>query len=290
MDSGNTAWLIVATALVMVMLPGLALFYGGLVRRKNVLSTIMHSFFGLALVSVVWVIVGFSLAFGTDANLFGIPGLIGNLDFVGFINVGLEPSTVYATTIPFVLFAVVPADVRGDHAGAHHRRLRRAQALRGVRPVHDPVVDPRLLADRALGLGGRRLAVQARRPRLRGRHRGPRLVRRLGAHRRPAHRPPRRQRRRDGAPRHPDDRPRRGPAVVRLVRLQRRLRARGRRHRGERAARDQHRGRRGDHHLGPRELPPPAQGLGRGRRLRRRRRPRRDHPGVGLRDRRAARS
>src|SRR3990167_10130666 len=86
-NAGDTAWLVVATALVMVMLPGLALFYGGLVRRKNVLSTIMHSFFGLALVSVVWVVVGFSLAFGTDVGGFG---LIGGLDFVGFIRVGLE--------------------------------------------------------------------------------------------------------------------------------------------------------------------------------------------------------
>ena len=74
-DSGDTAWLLIATALVMVMLPGLALFYGGLVRRKNVLSTIMHSFFGLALVSVVWVLVGFSLAFGPDADLIGGLGL-----------------------------------------------------------------------------------------------------------------------------------------------------------------------------------------------------------------------
>src|SRR5262245_63390217 len=84
-DSGDTAWLLVATALVMVMLPGLALFYGGLVRRKNVLSTIMHSFFGLALVSVVWVLVGFSLAFAPDANLFGIAGLIGGVDFARFM-------------------------------------------------------------------------------------------------------------------------------------------------------------------------------------------------------------
>ena len=68
MDTGDTAWLLMSTALVMIMLPGLALFYGGLVRRKNVLSTIMHSFFGLALVSVVWVIVGFSLAFGPDVG------------------------------------------------------------------------------------------------------------------------------------------------------------------------------------------------------------------------------
>jgi ammonium transporter, Amt family len=57
-SSGDTAWMMIATALVMVMLPGLALFYGGLVRSKNVLSTIMHSFFGLALVSVIWVLWG----------------------------------------------------------------------------------------------------------------------------------------------------------------------------------------------------------------------------------------
>ena len=124
MNSGDTAWMLAATALVMIMLPGLALFYGGLVRRKNVLSTIMHSFFGLAIVSVVWVLIGFSLAFGKDANLFGIPGLVGNLDYVGFFNVGLEPSTIYATTIPFVLFAafqlmfaaITPALITGAFA------------------------------------------------------------------------------------------------------------------------------------------------------------------------------
>src|SRR5262249_54309657 len=105
-DSGNTAWMLISTALVMVMLPGLALFYGGLVRRKNVLSTIMHSFFGLALVSVVWVLVGFSLAFGTDVSLPILgSGFIGGLDYVGFMNVGEAPSAIYATTIPFVLFA-----------------------------------------------------------------------------------------------------------------------------------------------------------------------------------------
>jgi Amt family ammonium transporter len=124
MNSGDTAWMLAATALVMIMLPGLALFYGGLVRRKNVLSTIMHSFFGLAIVSVVWVLIGFSLAFGKDANLLGIPGLVGNLDYVGFFNVGLDPSTIYATTIPFVLFAafqlmfaaITPALITGAFA------------------------------------------------------------------------------------------------------------------------------------------------------------------------------
>ncbi len=103
MDTGDTAWMLTSTALVMVMLPGLALFYGGLVRRKNVLSTTMHSFFGLALVSIVWVIVGFTLAFGPDVNGWG---LIGNLDFALFNGVGQEPSTVYATTVPFMLFAM----------------------------------------------------------------------------------------------------------------------------------------------------------------------------------------
>src|SRR6476619_3932558 len=103
MNTGDTAWMLTSTALVMIMLPGLALFYGGLVRRKNVLSTVMHSFFGLALVSVVWVIVGFTLAFGPDVNG---SGLIGNLDFAMFNGVGQEPSTVYATTIPFMLFAM----------------------------------------------------------------------------------------------------------------------------------------------------------------------------------------
>jgi Amt family ammonium transporter len=120
-DAGDTAWVLMATALVMVMLPGLALFYGGLVRRKNVLSTIMHSFFGLAIVSVVWVLWGFTLAFGPDVGGFG---LIGGLDFAGFVNVGMEPDPTYAATIPFVLFAsfqlmfaaITPALITGAFA------------------------------------------------------------------------------------------------------------------------------------------------------------------------------
>ena len=118
-NAGDTAWLLVATALVMVMLPGLALFYGGLVRRKNVLSTIMHSFFGLALVSVVWVVVGFSIAFAPDATG---TGLFGGLDFFMFNGVGLEPAA--GSTIPFVLFAafqlmfaaITPALITGAFA------------------------------------------------------------------------------------------------------------------------------------------------------------------------------
>src|SRR2546426_9737972 len=121
MNSGDTAWMLMATALVMIMLPGLALFYGGLVRRKNVLSTIMHSFFGLALVSVVWVLIGFSLAFGKDIT--GL-GLLGGPEYVGFSNVGLEPNPSYGPTIPFVLFAgfqlmfaaITPALISGAFA------------------------------------------------------------------------------------------------------------------------------------------------------------------------------
>ncbi len=119
-NSGDTAWLLIATALVMVMLPGLALFYGGLVRRKNVLSTIMHSFFGLALVSVVWVLWGYTIAFGPDTGY----GLVGGLDFLGFANVTGEVDDRYAATIPHVLFAafqlmfaaITPALISGAFA------------------------------------------------------------------------------------------------------------------------------------------------------------------------------
>ena len=122
-DTGNTAWLLISTALVMLMLPGLALFYGGLVRAKNVLSTIMHSFFGLAIVTVVWVIVGFSLAFAPSA---GDIGIVGGLDYVFFQGVGMEPNEAYggANGIPFVLFAtfqmmfaaITPALISGAFA------------------------------------------------------------------------------------------------------------------------------------------------------------------------------
>ncbi|HCC53583.1 MAG TPA: ammonia channel protein, partial [Desulfobulbaceae bacterium] len=76
MDTGDTAFMLIATALVMLMTPGLALFYGGMVRSKNVLSTILQSFVCLGVVSIIWVIYGYSLAFGPDVG-----GLIGNLDW-----------------------------------------------------------------------------------------------------------------------------------------------------------------------------------------------------------------
>jgi ammonium transporter, Amt family len=128
-NPGDTAWVLMSTALVMLMTPGLALFYGGLVRRKNVLSTIMHSFFILALVSVTWVLFGFTLAFGKDVpiNLPGgihITGIIGGLDYIGLRGVGKEPLTQYAPTIPGsaymafqMMFAVItPALITGAFA------------------------------------------------------------------------------------------------------------------------------------------------------------------------------
>ena len=103
-DTGDTAWILISTALVMLMTPGLALFYGGMVRRKNVLGTIMHSFVAIALVSVQWILFGYSLAFGPDIN-----GFIGNLSWAGLTGVGLTPNTDYAPTVPHLAFMIYQA-------------------------------------------------------------------------------------------------------------------------------------------------------------------------------------
>jgi Amt family ammonium transporter len=99
-DTGDTAWILASSALVMFMTPGLAFFYGGLVRVKNVLATIMQSFIALALVTVLWVLIGYTLAFGPDKA-----GLIGGLDFVGLRHVGAAPNA-YAPTVPATAFMV----------------------------------------------------------------------------------------------------------------------------------------------------------------------------------------
>ncbi|HVL81538.1 MAG TPA: ammonium transporter [Actinomycetota bacterium] len=100
MDSGDTAWILVSAALVMFMTPGLAFFYGGLVRSKNVLATIMHAFVALGVVTITWTVVGYTLAFGPD-----IAGIVGGLDFFGFKDVTGEPSD-YAPTVPHIAFAI----------------------------------------------------------------------------------------------------------------------------------------------------------------------------------------
>ncbi|HEX3035199.1 MAG TPA: ammonium transporter, partial [Thermodesulfobacteriota bacterium] len=101
-DRGDTAWMLVSTVLVLMMtIPGLFLFYSGLVRSKNTLGTIMHSFIIAALISIQWVLWGYSLAFGPD-----IGGIIGNLTWLGLDGVGVEPNPNYAASIPHQLFMV----------------------------------------------------------------------------------------------------------------------------------------------------------------------------------------
>jgi Amt family ammonium transporter len=103
-DTGDTAWVLVSTALVMLMTPGLALFYGGMVRGKNVLGTIMQSFIAIAIVSLQWILIGYSLAFGPDVH-----GIIGNLDWIGLRGVGVNPNPDYARTIPHIAFMMYQA-------------------------------------------------------------------------------------------------------------------------------------------------------------------------------------
>lgn len=118
-DTGDTSFIILSAALVFLMTPGLALFYGGMVRKKNVLSTVMHSFIILGVASVLWVLVGFSLAFGTDHG-----GFIGSLEWIGLNGVGMEPYADYSATIPFLLFMafqmmftmITPAIISGSIA------------------------------------------------------------------------------------------------------------------------------------------------------------------------------
>jgi Amt family ammonium transporter len=101
MNTGDTVFVLMSAALVMLMTPGLALFYGGMVRNKNVLGTLMQSFIILGVVTLEWVLWGYSMAFGPDHG-----GLIGGLDWFGLRNVGMTSSPDYGTTIPHVAFMV----------------------------------------------------------------------------------------------------------------------------------------------------------------------------------------
>ncbi len=102
-DTGDTAWVLISAALVMLMTPGLAFFYGGLVRRKNMLSVLMQCFMILCLISLQWVLCGYSLAFGPDV---GGRGIIGGLDWLGLRGVGAQPNATYAGTVPHSAFMV----------------------------------------------------------------------------------------------------------------------------------------------------------------------------------------
>lgn len=120
-DTGDTAWMLVSSAFVLLMTPGLAFFYGGMVNKKNMISTMLQSFVALGVVSVLWVICGFSLAFGESVG-----GIVGNpLTYFSFNDVTLSSNPDFIATVPFLLFAlfqlkfaiITPALVTGSFAG-----------------------------------------------------------------------------------------------------------------------------------------------------------------------------
>lgn len=105
MNTGDTAWILVCTALVFIMTPGVAFFYGGMARRKNILSILTQCFAIICLVSLQWVLFGYSLSFGPDAG----HGIIGNLEWIGLRGVGQEPSSTYAGTVSHLAFMIFQA-------------------------------------------------------------------------------------------------------------------------------------------------------------------------------------
>lgn len=150
-SAADTVWVILSAALVMLMTPAVGFFYGGLVRRKNVMATIMYSLFTLALISVQWVLWGYSLVFGPDVG-----GLIGNLDWAGLSGVGLDPNPDYGPTIPhqaFMLFqamfaVITPALITGAFAERKSFKAFALFTLLWATLVYDP------LAHWVWGVGG----------------------------------------------------------------------------------------------------------------------------------------
>ena len=140
LSGADTAFMMVSAALVMLMTPSLGLFYGGMVRRKNVLATFQQSFILLGLISLQWMLFGYSLAFGRDT----FHGLIGGLDWAWTKGVGMAPNPDYSATIPHQLFMVyqlmfaiiTPALISGA--------FRRADEVRGLPDIHTALGDLRV--------------------------------------------------------------------------------------------------------------------------------------------------
>ena len=210
---GDTAFVLVAAALVMVMTPGLAFFYGGLVRRKNVLAIMMQSFISMGVVTVIWVLVGYSLAFSGNVG-----GVIGNLSWVGLRHVGIAPGP-WAKTIPALahfsfqeMFAIItPALITGAFAD----RVRFKSYLKFLVAwsllVYVPIVHW-IWGGGPGQMGGARLRRGDGRPRQRRLRRAGLGVGRGGQEVRPG--------REGGAQQRGVRRPRDGVVVVRLVRVQ----------------------------------------------------------------------
>jgi Amt family ammonium transporter len=141
-DPGDTAWVLICSALVMLMTPGLGLFYAGMVRKKNALGTILQSFIMVGIVSIQWVLFGYSLAFGPDRM-----HIIGSLDWIGLRNVGLMPNPTYSATIPHqafmifqAMFAVItPALITGAFAERMQFKAFVIFSLLWATFVYDPV-------------------------------------------------------------------------------------------------------------------------------------------------------
>ena len=210
MDSGSLAWVLVSAALVLFMTPGLAFFYGGMDRGRNVLNMLMMNFYCVLIIPVLWVRSGYSLSQG---------GVRQRLHRRLRLVLPRRTSDRRPATVAQLATRRLPRHVRGDHSGADLRRGRRPHEVLGMGGVRAVVVAARVRPD--LQVGVRRLARRARFNRLRRRHRDPRQRR----HRRPRRSAGARQAQgrsvaaaldaaRDDRHRHP---------VVRLVRLQRRL-------------------------------------------------------------------
>ena len=149
-NKGDNAWMLTSTVLVLLMtIPGLALFYGGLVRSKNMLSVLMQVFYTVCIVTILWALYGYSLAF------------TGGSDFIG----GFSKAFLMGVTTGFeggdlqrrrqhlgADLHLLPDDLRGDHPRPHRRRLRRTHEVRGGRAVRPALGDADLLPDRAHGL------------------------------------------------------------------------------------------------------------------------------------------
>lgn len=141
-NTGDTAWVLVATALVMLMTPAVGFFYGGMVKSKNIVSVLKQSFMILALVSIQWVLFGYSLVFGKD-----IYGVIGGFNFVGLRDVGFAPNAEYAASIPHLLFMmfqgmfaiITPALIIGAVVGRINFRTLVIFTLLWTTLVYDPV-------------------------------------------------------------------------------------------------------------------------------------------------------
>jgi ammonium transporter, Amt family len=141
-NSGDTAWVLIAAALVLMMVPALAFFYGGMVRKKNILSTLNLSFVMIALLSIQWVLYGYSLVFGSDHA-----GLIGGLQYLGFSGVGALPNPQYAASIPQMAFAlfqmmfaiITPALITGAFVERVRFKTFLVFALIWATLIYDPV-------------------------------------------------------------------------------------------------------------------------------------------------------